>query len=169
MNSLKSQSKRAALRQLFEHWGVPVELLARVSSLTLGTINGLIAKEAWVFHAGPAPLQAELMNAYGKQLKAMEDDTETCPEKRARALGGLAKVLESITTVSVRLSSAQAKSSGDVPLTPQTNSEIVSHEDGFESEAERLAYLNDELTKRIEGFTGSKRASRISSKPTKAH
>ncbi|MEL7273039.1 MAG: hypothetical protein AAGK33_06330 [Pseudomonadota bacterium] len=152
METTQPQRKRAAVKALFEQWGVPVELLARASSLAQSTIKNLIVNEQWVTHAGPAPLQAELMGVYREHLAAMQEDAEICPEKKARALGVLAKTLESITAMSVRLGAAQAKTSGDAPSNAQSNNDLGSDADQFGSEAQRMAHLDGEFAKLLEGL-----------------
>lgn len=152
MTSMKSAPRIAAIRRLVEEWGVPVPTISVVSGLAESTIGRLIDKDDWVPFRGPADLQNELMVVFRKYLKTAEKNDEICPEKSARALGVLAKTLESIMAMNVRLTTAQKKTIGETPSNAKSADNADFEKEGFASEAQRTAHLDEEFAQLLKGL-----------------
>ncbi|MGI9365323.1 MAG: hypothetical protein ACR2O8_09085 [Rhizobiaceae bacterium] len=108
-----------AVRELREQWGVPFDLLDRVMGRVAGTIARRAEKEIWqdsaANHASDAyyqqlagrssgVLHRQLVDAFQEQLARFQtEDQSGDAEKRARALSILAKTLETLAEIGMKL------------------------------------------------------------------
>ncbi|MEM8749405.1 MAG: hypothetical protein AAGF28_03845 [Pseudomonadota bacterium] len=139
-----STRKSDALRTLFEEWGVPIPLLAAVSGFSDEGLAVRVQKKGWyarktamALHVQFNEIMAEKLDLAANVASLTADD-----EKQARALGALAKVIESVAVTATKLShleGAQAKRGAAPP-----NGETIG------AEPETTLELDRELAKLLE-------------------
>ncbi len=144
--------KRAVLRRLHEQWNVPLSVLAEMEILKSETLLILANKQGWKRAHSTASIQAKLIEVLEQHLVrySCSDDEEGGEEKRARALSVLAKALESLATVDVRLNSVlQLNKSGKT----KTDRKDTPDEQSFQFDPERTAHLDQQLAELVQNLS----------------
>ena len=114
------------MRELRERWGIPLDLLDQIMGRVAGTCARKAEEESWlVFSAAPGvdsrpltttssgALHGQIVEAFQEQLERFQrDDQSPDAEKRARALSILAKTLESIAAIGMKMETHAGQNSG---------------------------------------------------------
>ena len=145
------QAAVAAARRLFEYWHVPAELLAEVVGVKPDVIEQWAESENWRRRDGSSAacsagdLYNRFIAVFAAQLDQYRDPVEGSDmEKQARALSGLAKALEIITAVGIKLGATTGKGSSAFNGTGM----------GSASDGAGTEELDRELTKLLQNLIG---------------
>ena len=144
--------KRAVLRRLHEQWNVPLSILAELGILKPETLQLLANKQGWKQAHSTASIQSKLIEVLEQHLVRYScfDEEEGGEEKRARALSVLAKAMESLAAVDVRLSSVQrSNTSGKT----KSNRKDTPDEQSFQFDPERTAHLDQQLAELVQNLS----------------
>ncbi len=140
------------MRRLHEQWNVPLALLAEVGGLALSTLETIVNKEGWKCAHSTASMQTKLIEVFEEHLVrySTKDEKEGGEEKRARALSILAKAMESMAVVDVKLMAAQPnKYTGE----KQINRKDAPDEQNFQFDPERTAALDQQLAELVQNLS----------------
>lgn len=146
--SVSASRKLLAVRQLHEHWNVPLDILGNATGLKVKRLEDRAARECWQTSHSAGSLLTKLISVFHQQLEqfSLGASNEGCEEKRARALSILAKTLESVATVGVKTSTTQASHEAEskrTELDEQPNSD----------DANRTAELDRQLAELVQKLT----------------
>ena len=138
--------KWAALRALHEDWGAPLSLLEGLMERGGSSVTSRAFKEGWTEGGSVAGLHSRLMRVLFAQIERLENPPESIDEeKRARALSGTAKTLESVAGIAAKLKTAGM--GNNLQPTGRTN-EICEDVD-----AGRREEIDQNLARLLEGLT----------------
>ena len=157
--SQSDPDQAAAARRLYEYWHVPAELLAEVVGVKPDDIEQWAEPENWRRRDGSSAacsagdLYNRFIAVFAAQLDQYRDPVEGSDmEKQARALSGLAKALEIITAVGIKLGATTGKGSSAFNGTGM----------GSGSGGTGTEELDRELTKLLQNLIGEKSVGPVS-------
>ncbi len=139
------------MHRLHEQWNVPLTVLAELGILKFETLQLMASRESWKQAHSTASMQAKLIEVFEQHLVRYtgSDEEEGGEEKRARALSILARAMESMASVDVKLNSIQQS---NISGTTKTNRKDPPDEQNFQFDPERTAHLDQQLAELVQNL-----------------
>ena len=157
--SERAKLRWAALRELHEDWGTPLELLQRATKPQSNDIEKRALVEGWNVHQSTRGLYTQLIETFENQLtKFRGARSEGDDEKGARALSIMAKTLETIVTTEAKLKQVSQKQSDpkNGALDETTSNRGTDDDRNTISSADRTSEIDKALTRLVDGLVQSR-------------
>lgn len=136
-----------AIRQLYENWGVPFDILSLATALKQPSLKRKASSEGWFASSGAAALHASMARSFEDQLDRLNDPNSGLDEeKRTRALSLMAKALEPIVGIASKV--------GVKSKTDTSDNQKESGTDGPDAQrdANRVAELDNQIEALVKGL-----------------
>ncbi len=109
--AIVAERKCQVLRVLYEHWAAPIALLAELSGEDIAAFNAHVRQENWQVKNAVVGLQRRLSEIVDAQMVQLSEEQAAQPdlEKSARAIPAIAKTMESLANVALKLGAMEER------------------------------------------------------------